>query len=140
MISWIHSQLSTYNLPTVCFMLERNKPECDIYDLSKMFALRIVRLYKFLKDVQTEYIISTQILRSGTSIGANIHEAKNAQSRADFCSKMNIALKEASETGYWLDLLMDAEYVTQEQYDSLVADYQHIEAVLTKIVKATKPK
>lgn len=120
-------------------MLEKNIPKCDIYDLSKSFALRIVNLYKYLKDVQKEFVISKQILRSGTSIGANVHEAKNAQSRADFCSKMNIALKESSETGFWLDLLFDAQYISKEQYESLESDYHHIEAVLTKIVKATKP-
>ncbi len=107
--------------------------------MSKGFALRIVNLYKYLKEVQKEHVISKQILRSGTSIGANIHEAKNAQSRADFCSKMNIALKEANETGYWLDLLNDAQYLTNDQYESLAEDCHHIEAVLTKIVKATKP-
>ena len=119
-------------------MLERKRSESDIYDLSKSFALRIVNLYKYLKDIKKEYVISKQLLRSGTSIGANVHEAKNAQSRPDFNSKMNISLKEATETGYWLDLLADAEYISKKQYDSIIADCNHIVAVLTKIVKATK--
>ena len=89
-------------------------------------------------DKKKEYVISKQLLRSGTSIGANVHEAKNAQSRPDFNSKMNISLKEATETGYWLDLLADAEYISKKQYDSIIADCNHIVAVLIKIVKATK--
>ena len=119
-------------------MLEQKSIENDIYILSKSFALRIVKLYKFLMEEKHEYVISKQLLRSGTSIGANVHEAKNAQSRPDFCSKMNIALKEATESGYWLDLLVDAGYITKEQYNSINEDSNRIQAVLIKIVKATK--
>lgn len=122
----------------ILLMLERKQPESDIYNLSKSFALRIVNLYKYLRDIKKEYVISKQLLRSGTSVGANVHEAKNAQSRPDFNSKMNISLKEANETEYWLDLLADADYISQKQYDSIKADCHHIVAVLTKIVKATK--
>lgn len=122
----------------ILLMLERKQPESDIYNLSKSFALRIVNLYKYLRDIKKEYVISKQLLRSGTSVGANVHEAKNAQSRPDFNSKMNISLKEANETEYWLDLLADADYISQKQYDSIKADCNYIVAVLTKIVKATK--
>lgn len=122
----------------ILLMLERKQPESDIYNLSKSFALRIVNLYKYLRDIKKEYVISKQLLRSGTSVGANVHVAKNAQSRPDFNSKMNISLKEANETEYWLDLLADADYISQKQYDSIKADCNHIVAVLTKIVKATK--
>lgn len=122
----------------ILLMLERKQPESDIYNLSKSFALRIVNLYKYLRVIKKEYVISKQLLRSGTSVGANVHEAKNAQSRPDFNSKMNISLKEANETEYWLDLLADADYISQKQYDSIKADCNHIVAVLTKIVKATK--
>lgn len=122
----------------ILLMLERKQPESDIYNLSKSFALRIVNLYKYLRDIKKEYVISKQLLLSGTSVGANVHEAKNAQSRPDFNSKMNISLKEANETEYWLDLLADADYISQKQYDSIKADCNHIVAVLTKIVKATK--
>ena len=83
--------------------------ENDIYVLSKAFALRIIHLYRYLTNEKRENVISKQLLRSGTSIGANVHEAKNAQSRADFSSKMNIALKEATESEYWIDLLKEAE-------------------------------
>lgn len=138
MISFMCWHGFIFNFQLDLLMLERKRSESDIYDLSKSFALRIVNLYKYLKDIKKEYVISKQLLRSGTSIGANVHEAKNAQSRPDFNSKMNISLKEATETGYWLDLLADAEYISKKQYDSIIADCNHIVAVLTKIVKATK--
>ena len=89
---------------------------------SKSFAIRIIRLYKYLSDIKKEFVLSKQILRSGTSIGANISESVFAQSRMDFVSKMSISLKEASETKYWLDLLYETEYISQEQYDSVSDD------------------
>ena len=79
---------------------------------SKSFAIRIIRLYKYLSDMKKEFVLSKQILRSGTSIGANISESVFAQSRMDFVSKMSISLKEASETKYWLDLLYETEYIS----------------------------
>ena len=87
-----------------------------VKDKSLEFAVRIVNLYKFLVNEQKEFVMSKQILRSGTSIGANIREAEQAQSRADFINKLNIALKEANETEYWLELLIRTEYITREQY------------------------
>ena len=119
-------------------MLERKIVENDIYILSKSFALRVVRLYKYLTDEHKEYVLSKQLLRSGTSIGANVHEGKNGQSRADLCSKMNIALKEATESNYWIDLLREAEYISESEYKSLSDDCHKLQAVLTKIVKATR--
>lgn len=119
-------------------VLPRKKVESDIYDLSKAFAIRIINLYKFLCREKAEYVISKQLLRSGTSIGANVHEGKEAQSRSDFSSKMNIALKEARESEYWIDLLKESEYITEIEYNSLSADCSHVVAVLVKIVKATK--
>ena len=101
----------------------------------KVFALRVVRLYKYLTDEHKEYVLSKQLLRSGTSIGANVHEGKNGQSRTDFCSKMNIALKEATESNYWIDLLREAEYISESEYKSLSDDCHKIQAVLTKIVR-----
>ena len=89
---------------------------------SKSFAIRIIRLYKYLSDIKKEFVLSKQILRSGTSIGANISESVFAQSRMDFVSKMSISLKEASDTKYWLDLLYETEYISQEQYDSVSDD------------------
>ena len=93
-----------------------------VKDKSLEFAVRIVNLYKFLVNEQKEFVMSKQILRSGTSIGANIREAEQAQSRADFINKLNIALKEANETEYWLELLIRTEYITREQYESINND------------------
>ena len=123
-------------------MLDKYSSPIDnnIYDLSKAFAIRIVKLYNYLADAKSEHVMSKQLLRSGTSIGANVFEGKQAQSRADFTSKMNIALKEASESGYWIDLLHDTHYLSDSEYQSLFSDCKRIIAVLTKIVKSTKPQ
>ena len=122
------------------YMLEKyNKIiENDIYELSKSFAIRVVNLCNYLKESKNESIMSKQLFRSGTSIGANVFEGKNAQSRSDFCNKMNVALKEASESYYWIDLIHDTQYISDIEYDSIVSDIKRIVAVLTKIVKATK--
>ena len=102
---------------------------------SKAFALRIIRLYQILK-MQHEIVLSTQMLRSGTSIGANVKEAIRGQSRADFFSKMNIALKEASETEYWLELLHEGGYIQNEEaFDSIYHDCQEIISILVAITK-----
>ena len=82
-----------------------------------------------------EYVMSKQVLRCGTSIGANVKEALRAQSKADFRAKMNIALKEASETEYWLELLHESDYITEEQFQSIIADNIEIIKILTSIVK-----
>ena len=108
-----------------------------IVDKSKKFAIRIVNLYKFLVDNKKEYVLSKQLLRSGTSIGANVCEAIRGQSKADFGTKMNIALKEASETEYWLELLFQTDYLTETQYESIMADCKEINKILTTIVKTT---
>ncbi|MBE6254033.1 MAG: four helix bundle protein [Prevotella sp.] len=110
----------------------------NIYLLARAFAIRITKLNQYLKEEKKEYIISNQIFRSGTSIGANAFEGKEAQSRADFNSKMNIALKETSETGFWLDLLHAANYLDDAMFVSINDDCEHLKAVLTKIVKSTK--
>lgn len=91
------------------------------------FAKRIVKLYKYLKNSKKENILSNQVLRCGTSIGANIAEAEQAQSRADFTSKMNIALKETAETKYWLNLLRETEYITEKESKSILNDCIEIE-------------
>ena len=105
---------------------------------SKAFAIRIIKLYKYLSEEKKEFVMSKQILRSGTSIGANISESIFAQSRMDFVSKMSIALKEASETKYWLDLLMETEYITKMQYESIADDISKIIGTLVNIVISTK--
>ena len=109
-----------------------------IHDLSKNFAVRIIRLSQYLQNEKHDYVLSRQIMKSGTSIGANIRESKNAQSKADFISKLNIALKEADETDYWLELLYMTDYIKQVQYESMVADNKYIIAVLTNIIKSSR--
>ena len=105
---------------------------------SLAFAKRIAKLYRFLIDKKKETILSKQILRSGTSIGANIREGLYAQSRKDFISKMNIALKEAGETDYWLEVLLSAEYLTEIEYKSMKKDNDELIKILTSIIKTTK--
>lgn len=109
-----------------------------VADKSYAFALRIIKLYKFLTSEQKEYVLSKQILRSGTSVGALIKEAEHAQSKADFLNKMNIALKEANETEYWLMLLKDSEYIDEKSYESLFSSNQELLKLLVSIVKSTK--
>ena len=114
--------------------------ESVIKDKSKDFALRIIKLYKYLTTTATnkEYILSKQVVRSGTSIGANVKEALRGQSRSDFRAKMNIALKEASETEYWLELLYEAEYIDETSYNSIIEDNRELIKILTTIVKNTQ--
>ena len=109
-----------------------------VFEKSKKFALRVINAYKYLCDEKKEYVISKQLLRCGTSIGANIAESQNAQSTADFLSKLNIALKEATETKYWLRLLHSTEYLSNEQFDSIYSDSVEIEKILVAIVKSIK--
>lgn len=105
---------------------------------SKAFALRIVRLYKYLRD-RKESVIAKQMLRSGTSIGANIAESRYAQSKSDFASKLQIALKEAAETEYWIELLRDSELVkSSSAFDSLCTDCTELIRILTSSVKTAK--
>jgi len=105
---------------------------------SKSFALRIIRLYNYLKEEKQIYVLSKQLLRCGTSIGANVRESINAQSRMDFINKLNIALKEANETEYWLELLHESDLLDDTQFKSIYDDCGKIAATLTKIIKTTK--
>lgn len=105
---------------------------------SYAFAIRIIRLYKFLIEDKKEFILSKQLLRSGTAIGALIKEAEHAQSKADFLNKMNVALKEANETEYWLMLLKDTEFISTKEFDSIETDCAEILRLLISIVKSTK--
>jgi len=104
------------------------------------FAVRTVNLYKYLTAIKKEYILSKQLLRSGTSIGANVSEAQKAQSKADFHTKMCIALKEANETFYWLRLLKETDYLTQKEFDDISADADELVSILTTICKNTQTK
>jgi four helix bundle protein len=105
---------------------------------SYKFALRAINLYKFLVAERKEFVLSKQLLRSGTAIGALVKEAEHAQSKADFLNKMNVALKEANETEYWLMLLKDAKILSEEEFTSIHPDCQELIKLLASIVKSTK--
>ena len=109
-----------------------------ILSKSKAFSVRIVRLCRYLREEKKEFILSNQLLRSGTSIGANVHEGKYAQSTDDFISKNSIALKEAAETEYWLELLHETEYITKAEYDSVAKDSSELARLLIAIVRTAK--
>ena len=109
-----------------------------IVDKSKAFAIRIVKLHRYLCDEKKEFVMSKQLLRSGTSIGANVKEAIRAQSKADFTSKMNIALKEASETEYWLETLHETDYLDEIKFKSIYFDCQELLKILHSIVKTSR--
>ena len=105
---------------------------------SKAFALRIIKLYKYLSDEKREFILSKQILRSGTSIGANVKEGIRGQTKPDFYAKMNVALKEASETEYWLELLHESDYLTDDTFKSIHVECVEILKILMSITKTQK--
>ena len=98
---------------------------------SKQFAIRIVKLYQYLCNEKNEFVLSKQVLRSGTSIGANLSEAECAISKNDFKTKLYIALKECVETEYWLELLFETEYITKQQYDDIIKDCKELCKILT---------
>ena len=104
------------------------------------FAVRIVNLYKYLVREHKEYVLSKQLLRCGTSIGANVAEAQRGQSKADFTAKMNIALKEANETHYWLKLLYRTDFLSQSQFESLEKDIQELLGILIAICRTSSTK
>ena len=107
-------------------------------DKTVSFAIRIVKCCKYLQTEKNEHIMSKQILRSGTSIGANAHEGFYAQSRADFINKLSISLKEASETSYWLNILYKTEYINEKLYVSLKNDIDEIIRIIISTIKTTK--
>lgn len=109
-----------------------------LMDKSKGFALRIIKLYKYLCEQKNEYVLSKQILRSGTSIGANIHEAFYAQSKADFISKLSISQKEGGETLYWLELLHDSAFIYDDAFKSIYSDCEELMKLLTVSIKKSK--
>ena len=109
-----------------------------IEEKSFEFAVRTVNLYKYLTAEKQEFVMSKQLLRSGTSVGANICEAQQAQSPMDFLSKMSIALKESYESDYWLRLLYRTEYLNKEEYDSIITDCRAISKLLVSIIKSIK--
>ena len=116
--------------------MSNEKPKSDaLSEKSFDFSLRIIRLFKYMQNEHKEYILSRQILRSGTAIGALVREAKYAQSKADFLNKLMIALKEANETHYWLELLWKSNYIDTKMYRSIEPD---IKTLLKLLVSSTK--
>ena len=109
-----------------------------VYRKAFEFALKIIETYKYLTEQQKEYIMSKQLLRSGTSIGANIREGVDGQSKKDFIAKLSISLKEANETEYWLELLIESNYLDREKGLQLVNDVKEIIKILSSIIKTTK--
>ena len=111
-----------------------------IYILAKKFSLRIINLYSFLTEEKREFVISKQLYRSGTSIGANIAESIYAQSEADYINKLKISLKEASESKYWLELLFESEKLDQAKYDSIMNDLNTIIGTIINIINKIQKK
>jgi len=109
-----------------------------VKDKSFAFALRVVKLAKYLQDEKKEFVLSKQVLRSGTAIGALVREAEHAESKPDFTHKMNIALKEANETLYWLELLHQAEYIAEQSFTSIRTDSEELVKLLVSIVKTSR--
>ena len=114
------------------------KADNTIKDKSLDFAIRIVRLYKHISETNNEYILSKQLLKSGTSIGANVREAIGRQSKEDFIAKMHIALKEVYETEYWLELLYNTDYLTEKEFESIFTDCRELTNILASILKTMK--
>ena len=110
----------------------------SIAEKSMVFAVRVVGLYRYLSEKKRECVMSKQVLRSGTSIGANVREANSAQSKADFIAKMSIALKECDETGYWLELLSRTGFLPREEYISVESNCRELFAMITAILKSAR--
>jgi four helix bundle protein len=117
----------------------REKKPNIIKEKSFAFALRVVKLYQFLVE-KKEFVLSKQLLRSGTSVGALIRESEHAESKADFIHKMAIAQKEANESEYWIELLFQSGYLSQDQYQSIVDDINELQKILTSIIITIKSK
>jgi len=114
--------------------------ENGVYKKSFAFAIRVIKLYKYLVKSQKEFVMSKQMLRSGTAVGALIREAKHGESKADFIHKMSIALKEANETVYWLELLSATDYITKDEFTSIHMDAIELVKMLASTVKSSKLK
>jgi four helix bundle protein len=117
-----------------------SKSENAVYEKAYQFAIRVVKAYEYLNKEKKEFVLSKQLVRKGTSIGANIAEANGAISVADFSSKMSIAYKESLETKYWLSLLKDTNYISQNAFKSICDDADEISKILFSILKATRIK
>ena len=115
--------------------MKENNP---ILEKSFDFAIRIVNMYKYLVENKKEYVMSKQLLRSGTSIGANIREAQSAESKADFIHKFSISLKEVNEAIYWLELLNKTEFITSDEYESVNSDICELRKIISSIILTAK--
>lgn len=116
------------------------KTENVVQEKSYAFAIRIVKLYRYLTEKKKEYVLSKQVLRSGTSIGANIEEGIGGQSEKDFYAKLNIAYKEARETHYWLRILKDTDYLSSKESKAIMEDCTELLKIITAIIKTLKTK
>lgn len=114
--------------------------ENGIAEKSLKFAISVVKLYQYLSEQKREFVLSKQFLRSGTAIGALVREAEHAQSKSDFLNKMNISLKEANETLYWIILMKETDYLSQQEFQSIHNDAEELVKMLASIVKTTKQK
>lgn len=121
---------------TICLTV--NSERGPLHDKSLDFAIRVVNLHKYLKQKKKEFVMSRQLMRCGTSVGAMVREAQRGESRADFIHKLSIALKEANEAEYWIILLFRTDYLTEEMYNSIYQDCSEILALLVSIIKTTK--
>ena len=115
-------------------------PKNIVANKSYSFALRCIKLFKYLTEEKREFVISKQVLRSGTAIGALIREAEHAESKADFVHKLSIALKEANETEYWFELLKDSQYIDHNEYISIRPQIAELNRLLISIIKTSKEK
>ena len=121
------------------FIVNRSKKMQNVVvEKSLEFAIRVVKLFQFLEREKKEFVLSKQLLRSGTSIGANIREAIQGFSKKDFTAKMSVALKEASETEYWLEILYKTDYLSVKEYESIMADCAELNKILISIVKQSR--
>ena len=118
--------------------MEKDEKKGVLKKKSLAFALRIVKMTKYLQEEKKERVLSSQVLRSGTAVGALIREAEFAQSEADFVNKLSVALKEANETGYWLTLLKEAEYIDDNSFTSIAADCKELIALLVSSINTVK--
>ena len=118
--------------------MEPSSNASAVRDKSYAFAVRTVRLYQYLQGDKKEFVLSKQVIRSGTAIGALVREAEQGESRADFVHKLAIALKEANETDYWLELLHETRYLSTEAFESMRNDLAELLKLLTSIIKTTR--
>ena len=121
-------------------LTDKKMSKSIVRDKSRSFAIRVIRLYKYLTDEKKEFVMSKQLLRSGTSVGANLAEQEFAISDADYLSKTSIALKEAAESAYWLDLLHETEYLNDSEYNNINTDCNELRKMLVASVKSMKTK